>query len=140
MRGADGGPSKNVTALAALWVGLLYDNESLENVFNLVKTLTWQSVNKLNVEVCKMGMNATINNKTLWSFGEEILDIAQSGLRNRSQALGFKDESLFLMPLLEQIEKKSTLASQLGNKFDRKWKNNISTFYDDFNFYHGLQN
>ena len=140
MRGADGGPSQNVTALAALWVGLLYDNEALGNIFDLVKTLTWQSVNKLNVDVCRLGMNAAINNKNLWAFGEEVLDIAQSGLRNRSLALGIKDESLFLMPLLEQISKKGTLASQLANKFDRKWKSNFSTFYDDFNFYHGLRN
>ena len=140
MRGADGGPSQNVTALAALWVGLLYDSEALENVFDLVKMLTWQSVNNLNVDVCRMGMNATINNKNLWAFGEEVLDIAQCGLRNRSLALGVKDESLFLTPLLEQISKKSTLATELAKTFDRKWKNNFSTFYDDFNFYYGLQN
>ena len=140
MRGADGGPSRNVTALAALWVGLLYDNESLDNVFNLVKSLSWQSVSQLNVDVCKMGMNATINNKTLWAIGEEVLDIAESGLRNRALALGVKDESSFLMPLQDQIAKKSTLSSQLAKEFDSKWKKNISTFYDDFNFDHGLRN
>ena len=49
-------------------------------------------------------------------------------------------ETLFLMPLLEQVSKKQSLSSQLANKFDRKWKNNFSTFYDDFNFHHGLRN
>ena len=140
MRGADGGPSRNVTALAAFWVGLLYDNESLDNVFNLVKSLSWQSVSQLNVDVCKMGLNATINNKTLWAIGEEVLDIAERGLRNRALALGVKDESSFLMPLQDQIAKKSTLSSQLVKEFDSKWKKNISTFYDDFNFDHGLRN
>ena len=140
MRGADGGPSQNVTALAAMWVGLLYDSDSLGNIFNLVRTLDWQSVNELSVDVCKYGMNATINDKTLWEFGEEVLNIAQSGLQNRGMAYGIKDESLFLMPLLEQVSKKQSLSSQLANKFDRKWKNNFSTFYDDFSFYHGLRN
>ena len=106
MRGADGGPSQNVTALAALWVGLLYDKDSLDNVFNLAKSLNWQSVNQLNVDVCKLGMNATINNKPLWTLGEEVLDIAQSGLRNRALALSMKDESFFLTPLIDQIAKK----------------------------------
>ena len=140
MRGADGGPSQNVTALAAMWVGLLYDSDSLDNVFNLVKALDWQSVNELSIDVCKYGMNATINDKTLWEFGEEVLNIAQSGLQNRGLAYGIKDESLFLMPLLERVSKKQSLSSQLANKFDSKWKNNFSTFYDDFNFYHGLRN
>ena len=29
MRGADGGPSKNLCALPAFWVGLLYDDKAL---------------------------------------------------------------------------------------------------------------
>ena len=140
MRGADGGPSQNVTALAALWVGLLYDNEALDNVFNLVKPFNWQSINKLNIDVCKMGMHATINDKTLWILGEEILDIARCGLRNRAVAHGGEDEGSFLIPVIEQISKKRTLASQLAKKFDSKWKKNFSTFYDDFDFYHGLRN
>jgi len=140
MRGADGGPSQNVTALAAMWVGLLYDSDSLDNVFNLVKALDWQSVNELSIDVCKHGMNAKINDKTLWEFGEEVLNMAQSGLQNRGSAHDIKDETLFLMPLLERVSKKQSLSSQLANKFDSKWKNNFSTFYDDFNFYHGLRN
>ena len=85
-------------------------------------------------------MNATINDKTLWEFGEEVLNIARSGLQNRALAYGVKDESLFLKPILELVSKKQSLSSQLANKFDTKWKNNFSTFYDDFNFYHGLPN
>ena len=140
MRGADGGPSQNVTALAALWVGLLYDSDSLDDIFYLVKDLNWQSVNELNIDVCKMGMNANINDKTLWELGEEVLNIAQTGLKNRCLAQGIEDESLFLTPLLEQVSKRQTLSSNLVNKFENKWKNNFSSFYDDFNFYHGLRN
>ena len=109
-------------------------------MFNLVKGLDWQSVNELNIDVCKYGMNAKINDKTLWEFGEEVLKIAQSGLQNRGLTHSGKDESVFLLPLLEQVSRRQSLSSQLVNKFDSKWKNNFSTFYDDFNFYHGLRN
>ena len=115
MRGADGGPSQNVTALAAMWVGLLYDSDSLDFVFNLVKALDWQSVNELSTDVCKHGMNAKINDKTLWEFGKEVLNIAQSGLQNRGSAYDIKDETLFLMPLLERVSKKQSFSSQLVN-------------------------
>ena len=87
-----------------------------------------------------MGMNANINNKTLWELGEEVLNIAQKGLKNRCLAKGIEDESLFLIPLLEQVSKRQTLSSNLANKFESKWKNNFSSFYDDFNFYRGLRN
>ena len=44
-------------------------------------------------------MNAKISDKTLWEFGKEVLNIAQSGLQNRGSADDIKDETLFLMPL-----------------------------------------
>ena len=98
------GAEPNVTALAAMWVGLLYDSDSLDNVFNLVKALDWQSVNELNIDVCKYGMNATINDKTLWEFGEEVLNMHER-ITKSSSAYGIKDESLFLMPILELVSK-----------------------------------
>ena len=109
-------------------------------MFNLVKALDWRSVNELSIDVCKYGMDATINDKTLWEFGEEVLNIAQIGLKNRGSAYDIKDESLFLTPLLEQVSKRQTLSGNLANKFESKWKNNFSSFYDDFNFYRGLGN
>ena len=118
----------------------IFTDVRLKNFIEMRGALDWQSVNELSVDVCKNGMNAKIKDKTLWEFGKEVLNIAQSGLQNRGSAYDIKDETLFLMPLLERVSKKQSLSSQLVNKFDSKWKNNFSTFYDDFNFYHGLRN
>lgn len=40
MRGADGGPWKKICALPALWVGLLYDKQALEESLALISDWT----------------------------------------------------------------------------------------------------
>ena len=40
MRGGDGGPESHVLALPALWVGLLYDAESLAAAVDLIRDWT----------------------------------------------------------------------------------------------------
>ena len=38
MRGADGGPWRRICALPAFWVGLLYDQSSLDAAWDLAKS------------------------------------------------------------------------------------------------------
>ena len=83
MRGADGGPSYNVTALAAFWTGLLYDNETLDNIFKLTENWSWEEVSFLNKEVCKFGLDSKFRGKPLWGLAADVLDLSASGLRNR---------------------------------------------------------
>ena len=44
MRGADAGNIDHVCALSAFWVGLLYDDTSLENALNLVNDVSFESL------------------------------------------------------------------------------------------------
>ena len=55
MRGADSGPLPNLLALPALWVGILYDDVSLDAAWDLVKPWTAEERQKLRDDVPKAG-------------------------------------------------------------------------------------
>ncbi|OUX44923.1 glutamate--cysteine ligase [bacterium TMED277] len=139
MRGADGGPSYNVTALAAFWTGLMYDNEALDNIFNLSKSWTWEEVSFLNEEVCKFGLDAKFRGKALWGLAADVLNISALGLRNRKFLENSYDESIFLSPIEEMIKKKVSLPNNLRARFNNKGSNRIDSIFENFNFYQGFQ-
>lgn len=52
MRGADEGPESHVTALSALWVGLLYDTESKAAAQDLTHDWTVPEMQDMRYQVC----------------------------------------------------------------------------------------
>ena len=56
MRGADGGPWRRLPALPAYWVGLLYDDDSLDAAWDLVKDWSAEERQKLRDEVPRLGL------------------------------------------------------------------------------------
>jgi glutamate--cysteine ligase len=47
MRGADGGPWRNICALPALWVGLLYDADSQAAAYDLISDWSVEDIESL---------------------------------------------------------------------------------------------
>src|ERR1700752_5372172 len=60
MRGADSGPLPNLLALPALWVGILYDDNSLDAAWDLVKNWAAEERQKLRDYVPKFGLAAKV--------------------------------------------------------------------------------
>src|SRR5215208_481120 len=60
MRGADGGPWGRIAALPAFWVGLLYDNDSLEAAWDIVKHWNAHERQALRGDVPRFGFKARI--------------------------------------------------------------------------------
>src|SRR6266576_3663607 len=60
MRGADAGPWRRLPAHPAFWVGLLYDDDSLDAAWDLVKNWTAEQRQKLRDDVPRLGFAATI--------------------------------------------------------------------------------
>ena len=139
MRGADGGPSYNVTALAAFWTGLLYDHEALNNIFNLSESWTWEEVSSLNEEVCKFGLDTKFRGRALWDLAADVLNVSAMGLRNRKFLENSYDESIFLSPIEEMIKERVSLPNKLRARFKNKGSIGIDGILENFNFYQGFQ-
>ena len=63
MRGADSGPTRNLLALPAFWVGILYDDLSLDAAWDLVKHWSAGERQKLRDDVPKLGLAAKIRGR-----------------------------------------------------------------------------
>eukprot|EP00494_Astrolonche_serrata_P011826 UN11924 len=56
MRGADGGPWRRLCALPAFWVGLLYDDESLQSIIGMTADWTKEEREMLRRKVPVTGL------------------------------------------------------------------------------------
>src|SRR5271165_1076880 len=83
MRGADSGPTRNLLALPAFWVGILYDDSSLDAAWDLVKHWSAGERQKLRDDVPKLGLAAKIRGRTVFEIAGDLLALARGGLVRR---------------------------------------------------------
>ncbi|WP_233840869.1 glutamate--cysteine ligase [Dyella sp. 2HG41-7] len=133
MRGADGGPWNRLCALPALWVGLLYDDESLHAAWDLVKDFTREERHALRDGVPKYALKLPFRNGTVRDLARETLQIAAQGLkrRNRLNRNG-ADESIFLEPLIEIVEANQTPAERKLELFHGAWNGSVDPVFKEF--------
>src|SRR5216683_2616549 len=85
MRGADSGPWRRLSALPALWVGLLYDDDCLEAAWDLVKGWSAAERQQLRDDVPRHGYRATIRGRSALDIARDRLDLARKGLARRDR-------------------------------------------------------
>jgi glutamate--cysteine ligase len=130
MRGADAGSLPNLLALPALWVGILYDDASLDAAWDLVKGWTAEERQRLRDEVPRLGLAATIHGRTVFAVASEILQFARAGLarRKRIDASG-QDETRYLDILDDLVVRGTTPAQELLEKFNRSWNGSVDPVF-----------
>ena len=123
MRGADGGPWDRICALPAVWVGLLYDKESLEAAEELAKHITFSEIIEATEACSKTGLKANIGKFKVQELAKELLIISKRGLQKRNQLdSSGQDETGFLSPLFSMAEAGETLADEMLESFYSNWK------------------
>ena len=120
LRSCDAQPMDTLLAVPALWTGIGYDDFALESADRLTHSLTFEEVAAARPELVRSGLLATLAGRTLREWAEEILAIAEGGLRRRARrGLGGSDESRFLLPLTRLIQLGLTPAGRLRRKLQR---------------------
>jgi len=133
MRGADSGPWGRICALPAFWVGLLYDDASLDAAWDLVKDFTLEERNALRDGVARQALKLPFRNGTLRDIAQQALRISVAGLqrRNARNAHG-ADESIFLAPLIEVVDANETPAERKLALFHGEWNGDIDRVFREF--------
>ncbi len=136
MRGADGGRWSRICGLPALWVGLLYDQLSLDAAWDLVKHWTIEQREKLRHDVPKLALEAvTPDGESMREFAGRVLDIAADGLTRRAELNSAGDnEGGFLDPLRDVVATGMTPADRLLAKYRGEWNGDLSQIYEEFSF------
>ncbi|MGE0844664.1 MAG: glutamate--cysteine ligase [Flavobacteriaceae bacterium] len=133
MRGADGGPWRELCALPAFWVGLLYDAAALDAAWELVRDWTAEERQKLRDDVPALALDAPFRDTTAREIAREVLKIARAGLvaRNRRYACGDDDESHFLDALDEIVATGKTRAQTLLDAYHGRWNGDIDRVFEE---------
>ncbi|HKY86497.1 MAG TPA: glutamate-cysteine ligase family protein, partial [Pseudorhodoplanes sp.] len=133
MRGADVGPRQRLLALPAYWVGLLYDEKSLDACWQIVKDWTAAERQKLRDDVPKLGFAATIRNHTMLALATETLKLARNGLARRARLNpGGQDETYYLEPLEDLVSRGTTPAEELLVKFNGPWGGSVEPLFAEY--------
>jgi len=136
MRGADGGRWSRICGLPALWVGLLYDEQSLDAAWDLVKDWDIAERERLRHEVPRLALDAvTPDGRSMRDFAGDVLDIAAAGLTRRARLNSAGDnEGGFLDPLRDVVATGMTPADRLLQKYHNEWGGDVSHIYEEFSF------
>jgi glutamate--cysteine ligase len=133
MRGADGGPWRRLPALPAYWVGILYDDDALDQAWILVKDWTAAERQKLRDDVPKLGFAAIIGGTSVLQLARATIALAQKGLtrRNRLDSAG-QDEGRYLQPIEEYLARGITPAEELLEKFTGPWSGSVAPAFKEY--------
>jgi len=133
MRGADGGRWNRLCGLPAFWVGLLYDQQSLDAAWDLVKDLTMAERHALRDGVPKYALKLPFRNGTVRDLAIEALKISGNGLarRNKLNATG-ASEAVFLEPLIEYAQANQTPAERKLELYKTQWGGSVDPVFREF--------
>lgn len=125
MRGADGSCVHHIAALAALWVGLLYDEESLAQALELVRGWTVEDLLNVRARVPRAGLQTRAGNINLLETARRVIRLADDGLTRRAGELGIESEGCYLEPLCIIAETGQTQAEKLLQDYKERWKGDL---------------
>ncbi|WP_435139374.1 glutamate--cysteine ligase [Pseudopelagicola sp. nBUS_19] len=137
MRGADGGPWRRLCALPAFWVGLMYDQSSLDAAWDLVKGWDTETREALRVAASQSGLQACVGSINMLATAREVIAISEAGLKARARpgAGGLiADETHFLNALVESLESGKVPADELLDQYHGEWQGDVNRIYGEFSY------
>ncbi len=125
MRGADASCCSHISALSAFWVGLLYDENALENVLDYIKNWDIESMQEIRARVPKLALKAEYKDLKVQKIAQDLINISSNGLSNRKLELGIENENKYLEPIIKNVETGKTQADRLLDAYYNLWNKNI---------------
>ncbi|XP_020873440.1 glutamate--cysteine ligase, chloroplastic isoform X2 [Arabidopsis lyrata subsp. lyrata] len=129
MRGADGGPLGMLCALPAFWVGLLYDEDSLQAVLDMIYDWTPEEREMLRTQVPITGLKTMFRDIPLRHVAEDLLKLAKDGLERRGY-----NETGFLNAVTEVVKTGVTPAEKLLKLYNGEWGQNIDHVFQGLRY------
>ena len=136
IRSMDACSWKEICAPSAFWTGILYDEESLNDAYLLLKDWTDEERFFLNLKVPEYGLNTKFRNMSLLEIAKKLLFISEQGLKRRNilSTNNKYDEAYYLLGLKENIKKGLSPADFLLEKYQGIWKNSLKPIYSELIF------
>ncbi|TWT02101.1 glutamate--cysteine ligase [Reyranella sp. CPCC 100927] len=135
MRGSDCGPRDLIVALPALWMGVLYDQTALDAAWDLVKDWSIAEHDALRAAVPRLGLRTQFRKTTVQALAQQMIGIADAGLRARRQLDGQgRDETMYLDPLRRIADSGVTLADEKRERVAAAFNGKADALYKAYAF------
>jgi glutamate--cysteine ligase len=135
MRGTDGGAWRRICGMPALWVGLLYDKQSLDACWDLVKDWTTEERQAMRDGVGRLAFKTPFRKATVHELAHRILEISSAGLKRRAALDGAgMSEDGFLNPLRELVNRGYTRSEEMLKNYHGAWRGDLSHLFSEYNF------
>lgn len=132
MRGADSVAWRGLCALPAIWVGLLYDKQTLDKAYDLIADWTETERQNLRNEVPKQALNTPFRDGKVLDVARTIVGLSREGLKRRQKLDRFgEDETHFLNSIETIVEDGMTTAEDLLERFYGRWEQKIDRVFDE---------
>jgi len=133
MRGADGGHWRRICALPAFWVGLLYDQDSLDAAWDLVKDWSAEERQQLRDAVAETALATPFRNRTVREIARDVLDLARHGLARRGHLNGEGlDGTIYLSSLEEIVATGETPAETMRREYNTTWHKDVRPAFREY--------
>src|SRR5438034_2427949 len=133
MRGADGGPWRRLPALPAYWAGILYDDDSLDSAWDIVKHWTAEQRQKFRDDVPKLGFAARIAGHDVLHLAKATMALAEKGLARRRRLDARGQDGRAYCPLLQGYGARGiTPAEELLEKFHGPWRRSVEPAFKEY--------
>ncbi|MEK9732690.1 MAG: glutamate--cysteine ligase [Pelagibacteraceae bacterium] len=132
IRPADSCSWSGICSIPAFWTGILYDQNTLDQCYDIFKDWKFEDVNLAYIDVAKNGFNAKLYDKYIYEHAHFFLNLSRKGLEKRNKLNSNNDnESFFLDELDNFVSNKKNLSNILIEEFEKKYKNNINLIFDE---------
>lgn len=82
-------------AAVALWKGILYDEDNLNRVYEYIKDINMEDIDKSKNNIIQKGLDGELKDKTVFELGKWLIELAKTGLE--------EDEIKYILPLEKMI-------------------------------------
>lgn len=132
IRPADSCSWSGICSIPAFWTGILYNQNILNECFEIFKDWKFKEVNEAYFQSSKKGFDAELYGKKMIDHAKFFLNLSKQGLKNRDICNSNNDdESIFLDDLNDFIISKKNLSDKLIDDYNKKYKNNINLIFDE---------
>ncbi len=131
MRGADTAKPAGLCALAAFWIGLLYDPAAQAAAWDLCKAWKIEDHERLRLDAARLGLKAQVAGRSLQAVARDVLAIAREGLKRRNRLSGgMLDETGYLAELEEIADSGMTPADRLLDLYNGEWRGDVTPVFE----------
>lgn len=121
IRNHDNQRQELVYSVPAFWKGIIYNDNAIDEAFNIVKNLSYDDLQEIRMSSPKYSLSLDMKGKKLKNYAQDLLTLSYESLK--SIATG---EEKYLEQIQSFVNKGVTASSIIKDKWNNEWNQDFS--------------